>query len=259
MDAKTMRARLQQFLAERDLSINDWCRRAGIEPGAVYAFMNRRTNDIGTLRLVALAEAEGCTVDQILGRTPVDKATMISLAQPILEDRGDSVTLIDVARLTGLPPAALQSIWLTIDDLVVDAYLDLWRRANEPVLSLPDDGDKATKVLQRIQAAGVRTIDWMQARLRFAVAFNRAILLTSAQRRAEFRRLRQESAEIYCARVLAPARDLMPLDAPHQVELALVLSDTAVQATLLNIDTPRRAVPDFRRRVEAITLGQIVK
>lgn len=253
-----MRARLHQFLYERDLSINDWCRRAGIDPGAIYAFMGGRTNDIGTLRLVALAEAEGCTVDQILGRTLVDKATMIALAQPILEERGDGVTLTDVARLTGLPPSALQSIWLTVDDLIVDSYLDLWRRVIDDLLTVPADATAPATALPRIHAAGARTIDWLQARIRLVVAFNRAVFVTSQQRRAEFRRMRQLSAEVYSRQVLAPARDLLPLEPAQQTDLAMLLSDTAVQATLLNLDTPRRALPEFRRRVAVITLRQIV-
>ena len=254
MDPELMRARLRQFIKTRELTINEWCQRARIEPGALYAFVNGRTNDVGASRLIALADAESCSLDEMFGRAPMGRDEALLLAAPIIEAQGVSVSFLDLARLTGLRTSVLQSIWSTMDDLVTATYLHVVARA----VPAHFGAARADGALERVHEAGAAAVDWAAPRLPLMLAFQAAILRTSPHRRAEYQAMRRKAADLYWTMVLAPARDLIPLDKAQRFDLAQALLDASLDAVRHNIDAPRKILQDYKRRSGILLLRKIV-
>lgn len=250
-----MRARLRQFIKTRELTINEWCQRAGIEPGALYAFMNGRTKDVGASRLIALADAESCSLDEMFGRAPMGRDEALLLAAPVIEAQGASVTFLDLARVTGLRTSVLQSIWTTMDDLIADTYMHVM------ALAAPGNFAAASSdgAMERVHESGEAAADWAVPRLPLMLAFQSAILRTSPHRRAEYQAMRRKAADLYWTMVLAPARDLIPLDKAQRFDLSQALIDASLDAVRHNIDSPRKILQDYKRRAGILLLRKIVR
>lgn len=249
-----MRARLREFIKTRELTINEWCQRAGIEPGALYAFLNGRTNDVGASRLIAMADAESCSLDEMFGRAPMGRDEALLLAAPIIEKQGALVTFIDLARVTGLRTSVLQAIWTTMDDLIADTYIHVM------TLAAPRNfgAARASGAVERVHEAGAASVDWALPRLPLMLAFQAAILRTSPHRRAEYQAMRRKAADLYWTMVLAPARDLIPLDKAQRFDLAQALLDASLDALRHNIDNHRKILQDYKRRAGILLLRKIV-
>lgn len=254
MDADTLRARLRKFMDHRNLTVADWCRRAGIDAGSLYSFVRSRTNDLGATRLLALAAAEGVSMDEMLGVSPTERSAILDRVAPIIQTYGHDATIADVARALGMPTSVLRSEWASIDDLIVDTYVHVmadaaavnFRQATDP------------KIMVRLHQVKAAAVEWSLPRLQFLVAFQSAILRTSPAKRDNQRALRRVAAERFQRIVIEPATDLLPMQKSMQVDLAQVLIDASIDTVRLNFDRPDNILPDFMTRASVIMAGKIV-
>ncbi len=219
MDSEDIRRALRAFTSQRGISIADWSRRARISPSAVYAFLNGETEDIGSRRLIALADAEDVSLDDLLGRSMFDfalaKKAMIELA----EKHGGRLRMEDVATATNIPVRSLMTRWSSVNEMIIDAYISVnLDRSAENI-----GRASGTKVLNRLETSIHTSFDWYSKRREFYTAYQAAILTASDARKRDDAMMEAEIASQVKREVLDAADYLLILDDGEKYRLAVVL------------------------------------
>lgn len=219
MDSEEIRRALRAFISLRGLTVANWSRRAKISPSAVYAFLNGETEDIGSRRLIALANAEDVALDDLLGRSMFDfamaKKAMIELA----EKHGGRLKMEDVATVTNIPVRALLTRWASVNEMIIDAYISInLDRAGESSARA-----SSHKVLTRLEASAQASFEWYSKRRDFYIAYQVAILTASDARKRDDAMMEAELATQVKREILDGSEDLLILDDGEKYRIAVVL------------------------------------
>lgn len=219
MDNNKIRHALRAHVKRRGITVNDWCRRAGIPARTVYAFLDGKTKDFGSARLIALADAERISVDQLIGRTSFDKQGLLEAVTPMVMRLGTRLSLEDVSRETGVPLPTLQIEWLCASDVIIDVYLH-----NAPELvaqHIADiDGENAA---DRICAIAANALDWIGNYPDFFLAFHSAVVTAAPGQREKFQTETSKVVNQLKRIALDQSKDLLVTDEREKIALSRVL------------------------------------
>ncbi|MBA5779549.1 hypothetical protein H2509_20655 [Stappia sp. F7233] len=252
-----LRRALRDHIDATGTSASAWCRRAGLSSDWLAAFLRNNSHDIGSTRLIALADAAGVSIDTLLNRDAYDRMSAIAAAAPVLEHRGVTATLGEIARETQIPIRDLIGQFENRDNLLVEAWLHLVRESAIPAMRAVN-GECLTS---RMDAYAGTVIGWMMPRLPFYIAFRAAITKGTHAQRESYRQVQQVIADAITDRVLRPSRELLPLDEETLRRTALVIyRELASVLVSCGLDEDEEfLVQDFLKSARAILSGKTLR
>ncbi len=219
MDNNKIRRALRAHVDKRGITVNDWCRRAGIPARTVYAFLDGKTKDLGSARLVALADAERVSVDQLIGRSSFDKQELLKAVIPLVMRLGTRLSLEDISRETGVPLPTLQIEWLCASDVIIDVYLQFSPELVEKHIS----NVRGKNAADRIYEIAVNALDWVGANPDFFLAFQSAIVTATPGQREKYQTETLKIVNQLKRTVLDQSKDLLVTDEREKTALSRVL------------------------------------
>ncbi|MBA5779118.1 hypothetical protein H2509_18475 [Stappia sp. F7233] len=218
MLSERVRAALSRYMDERGISAANWCHRAGLNESWLYSFLRGVSDDFGAMKLIALADAENASIDEMLGRNLEDRMSVIDAALPILQERATEVSLGQIAIETMIPLKHLVAQFETKETLLIEAYLKLARDS-----ALPTVARTAGDCLQqRMDSYVGLAAGWILQRFPMYLAFRSAILIASAAHRADYLRIQNDLAAVIRDKVLMPSKEISIPD----MEILTCLSQT---------------------------------
>lgn len=77
LSAEKRRQAFRRFMAEHNLKVRPWCKKAGVKPNNVYNFLNGHSSSLSIEVLAKLAKSAGAAIDDLEGLSPFSSTRLI--------------------------------------------------------------------------------------------------------------------------------------------------------------------------------------